>query len=98
MKLIQSVPIWNNGTIKSAEILACKVISDDLKQTAVFYYRLLTTDFQELATGNAVMTGTDYDGYVSNEYAWTWIGTTLGLTIIGDYIPPSDNMVAKGEI
>lgn len=82
MKKIQSVPIWNNGIIKSAEVLICQVVSDDLNANAMFYYRLLTTDSLELATGNVLMTGADYDGYTSNEYAWTWLANKLGLVIV----------------
>jgi hypothetical protein len=82
MKQIESVPIWNNGEIKSAENLDCLVTTDDLTSYATFYYRLFTVDMIELATGTMMITGAEYDDYDSNTYAWNWIATKLGLVII----------------
>jgi hypothetical protein len=82
MKQIESVPIWNNGEIKSAENLDCLVTTDDLTSYATFYYRLLTIDMVELAAGNIMITGAEYDDYDSNVYAWNWIANKLGLVIV----------------
>jgi hypothetical protein len=34
------------------------------------------------------MTGTDYDGWSTNDYAYNWVATQIDVTITGDYVPP----------
>ena len=88
----QPVQIWKNGSLKEAAWLNCYVISDNLKDSATFYYSLSTLVENEgvesagdvLADGNLSMTGEAYEGWQTNEYAWSWIAQSLGLTIINE--------------
>lgn len=84
MKTIQPVQIWKNGQTKEAVFLNSYVVSDDLKASANFYYSLLDENKSILAEGNIGMSGDTYQGWETNEYAWEWCSTTLGLTITGD--------------
>ena len=34
------------------------------------------------------MTGEPYTTWQTNGQAWSYVATTLGLTITGDYVPP----------
>lgn len=65
--------------------------TDNLKDSAMFYYALFaeTTNREgepiqgeKLADGNITMTGTSYDDWETNEYAWNWAATTLGITLL----------------
>ena len=88
MKNIQPIPIWNNGTIENATILNAYCINDNLSTSATFYYALLSDSMIQLAQGNLTMTGESYAAWETNQYAYDYIATTLGLTITGDYVPP----------
>lgn len=84
MKQIQPIQIWQNGQTKEASVLNAYAISDNLKDSATFYYSLQTEEGEQLSQGNLTMSGTDYEGFISNEYAYDWIATQLNLAIIGD--------------
>lgn len=88
MKAIQPIPIWQNGQIIQATTLNAYVIQDNLKTQATFYYNLMDANGSGLANGNLTMEGSDYDDYSSNQQAWSWVGSKLGLTIIGDTNKP----------
>ena len=92
MKTIQPVTSWANGQAVQAKILNAYVINDNLNTAATFYYALLEENEDGslgagVAQGNLTMTGDAYTQYETNNYAWDWIATTLGLTITGDYVP-----------
>ncbi len=82
MKQIQPINIWQNGQNKQATKLNAYVISDNLKDSASFFYELLTSENEQLAQGNLTMTDKDYAGFNSNDYAYGWIAKQLSLTII----------------
>jgi hypothetical protein len=85
MKIIQSVVFpLNLGT---ATILYAYCINDNLSTTATFYYALLSDVQSQLQQGNLTMTGTDYDNWATNEYAYEWVARQIDVTIIGDYAP-----------
>ena len=93
MKTIESVPIWDNGTVQEAKILNAYAINVTLSTSATFYYKLLaeTVDLAvgpQLAQGNLTMTGEAYQQWEIDSYAWDWIAQQLNLTITGDYAPP----------
>jgi hypothetical protein len=95
MKTITPQPIWVDGISKLASVIFSQVNSDNMKDTATFYFQLyqeVDVNIVPLVNGTINMTGADYTTYNSssdaNDYAWTWIATTLGLTITGEYIPP----------
>jgi hypothetical protein len=95
MKTITPQLIWIDGSQKPASVIYSQVNSDNLKDQAIFYFQLyqeVDVNIVPLVNGTITMNGTDYITYNSttdaNAYAWEWIGTTLGLTITGEYVPP----------
>jgi hypothetical protein len=87
MKQIQPVNIWQGGSNKVGTVLNAYVISDNLLDSANFYYSILSEPLELLTQGNLTMTGAAYDLYSSNEDAWDWISTQLNVVITGDYVP-----------
>lgn len=95
MKTITPQPIWIKGISKLATVIFSQVNTDNLKDSATFYFQLyeqVDVNIAPLVNGIINMTGTDYTTYNSssdaNAYAWEWIATTLNVTITGEYIPP----------
>ena len=90
MKTISPVSIWQNGQNVNAVFLNAYVVNDNLVNSATFYYALLSENQAVLSQGNLTMSGTDYAGFTSNDYAYNWIAAPaqLNLTITGDYVPP----------
>jgi len=82
MKSIQPIQIWSNGISKEAIHLNAYVVNDNLKDSATFYYSLLTSINEIISDGNIQMTGSDYNGWLTNEYAYDFIANKIGLTII----------------
>ena len=88
MKTIQPVVFpLNLGT---ATILNAYCINDNLSNLANFYYALLSDTQSQLQQGNLTMTGTDYDNWATNEYAYEWVAQQIDVTITGDYIPTTE--------
>lgn len=93
---IQSIQIWKNGSLKEANWFTCYAVSDNLKDSATFYYGLHERNDAEmtmtiLADGNLLMNGADYQGWQTNEYAWQWVAQKLGLTLIEEeVVPPTE--------
>ncbi len=95
MKTITPQPIWIDGISKLATVIFSQVNSDNMKDSATFYFQLyqqVDVNIVPLVKGTIDMTGSDYITYNSsndaNAYAWMWIATTLNITITGEYIPP----------
>jgi hypothetical protein len=86
MKTIQPIVIWSLGQVKQGTLLNAYVVADNLKDSATFYFAI-QSDTEVLSQGNLTMTGEDYDGFVSNDYAYNWIAGKLGVVITGDYVP-----------
>ena len=88
MKTIQPVSIWVNGKIDSATIFSLTCINDNLLNSATFYFQLLDATLASIASGNLTMVEPDYSAdWGSNDAAYNWAATQLGLTITGDYVP-----------
>lgn len=91
MKTIVSVPIWTNGSVKSATIFDLIIVNDNLSNTAVFYYSLKSDTLQNLSEGNLTINGADYEEWdnepSANEYAYNWAAEQLQITITGEYVP-----------
>ena len=86
MKTIEPVVFpLNLGT---ATILNAYCINDNLSTSATFYYTLLSDSQSQLQQGNLTMTGEDYNGWATNDYAYNWVATQIDVTITGDYVPP----------
>ena len=95
MKTITPQPIWIDGISKLATVIFSQVNSDNMKDSATFYFQLyeqVDVNIVPLVNGTINMSGSDYITYNSssdaNAYAWDWIATTLNITITGEYIPP----------
>jgi hypothetical protein len=86
MKQIQPVSIWYNGQMIQATIFNMTSIGDNLSTSATFFYQLLSTEKQELANGNLILSGFDYEAYStspdSNAYAYQWGATQLNLILV----------------
>lgn len=81
MKTISPVPVWKDGANVNATTFRLYVVHNNLTDIAQFYYELLAAG-SPVASGNLTMTGTEYDDYNGNAYAWDWAADLLGLTII----------------
>jgi hypothetical protein len=90
MKKIQPFNIWVNGQNKSAKYMLLRCGTDNLEDSAMFYYSLheatLNKDEEEvpgnvLTDGNITMTGKDYDDWQTNNYAWDWAAKQLNIKL-----------------
>jgi hypothetical protein len=88
MKTIQPVVFpLNLGT---ATILNAYCVNDNLSTSATFYYALLSETQSTLSQGNLTMEGQDYADWQTNQYAYDWIAEQLNVTIVGDYVPVTE--------
>jgi hypothetical protein len=89
MKQIQPVGIWFNGAIVNANYLNLISTSDNLLNSATFYFVLYANEMDmqgnALANGSLTMDGFDYEAYSSspdsNSFAYTWAAGKLNLTL-----------------
>lgn len=96
MKTIEQVTVWFNGKEEHATVLSANATSDNLVDSAFFYYSLMkngaynpmNAGLVSLASGSLNMTGEAYQAWETNDYAYEWIAEQLNLTITGDYVPP----------
>lgn len=95
MKEIAPIQSWVNGKSVTATILNAYAINVVLGTSANFYYSLLDESLNMVAQGNLTMTGEAYTEWTVDAYAWDWIAEQLNLTIVGDYVPPVVEEVAK---
>ena len=84
MKQIQPVVFpLNLGTAIYLNLVG---ISDNLTDSATFYYALLSDTQSRLTEGNLVMDGADYANYSSNaqsnDFAYNWAATKLNVTLV----------------
>jgi hypothetical protein len=89
-RAINPVSIWSNGKSENANLFSMISISDNLLDTATFYYQLLASDTTvepatetQLAQGNLTLGPDEYptwDG--SNDWIMNWGATQLNLTFI----------------
>jgi hypothetical protein len=83
---IQPITIWVNGQNLTATQLDLISINDNLSNSCLFQYFLLDANSIQLITGNITMIEPDYSEYTtspdSNNFAYEWGASTLGLTII----------------
>ena len=93
MKQIEPISIWDNGKTKTAIILNAYAVNLQLGNSATFYYSLMSEDNTQLAQGNLTISGEDYQLWEQDEFVWEWVATQLNITIIGDYVPPTVDVV-----
>ena len=88
MKTIQPISIWNNGKIDNAIIFNLTCIYDNMYDSAIFSYKLIDAQIVTISSGELTMIEPDYSQYWgSNDAAYNWAATKLGLIITGDYVP-----------
>jgi len=90
MKTIQPISIWNNGKTDNATLFNASCIYDNMFNSAIFTYQLFDADIVTISKGELTMVEPDYTtDWGSNDAAYNWAATQLGLTITGEYIPPA---------
>ena len=75
---------WQSGKMVTAYYLYLNCPNDNLKDSALFYWALYDKNVENepgnlITNGNIEMTGTDYENWDSNEYAFNWAAGVLGL-------------------
>ena len=94
MKTIQPISIWNNGKIDNATIFNLTCIYDNMFNSAIFTYQLIDAEIVTISNGELTMIEPDYTSdWGSNDAAYNWAATQLGLTITGEYVPPVPEII-----
>ena len=89
-KAINPVSIWSNGQSQNANVFSMVSISDNLLDTASFYYQLLAVDAtqeqptqNQLAQGNLTLGPDEYPNWDgSNDWVMNWGAEQLNLTFV----------------
>jgi hypothetical protein len=89
-RAINPVSIWSNGKSENANLFSMISISDNLLDTATFYYQLLASDTTvepatetQLAQGNLTLGPDEYPSWDgSNNWIMDWAAEQLNLTFI----------------
>jgi hypothetical protein len=87
----QISPVVFPLNLGTATILNAYCINDNLSTSATFYYAILSETQSQLQQGNLTMTGEDYAGWITNDYAYNWVANQIDVTIIGDYVEMVEN-------
>lgn len=95
-RAIQPVTCWYNGKTEDANVFSMITISDNLLDTATFYYQLIDDDTTEdpptstqLAQGNLTLGPTEYPNWDgSNDWIMNWAATQLNLVFL-----PNSNLI-----
>ena len=93
MKPIEPVSLWVNGQMKTANNIDIKSVNDNLSDSAIFYYTLIsiiinedgTVSNESLAQGNLNINGQDYIDWGLNVdinlWAYEWAVAQLNLVL-----------------
>ena len=86
MKQIQPLTLWVNGTQQIATLFNLQSISDNLLDSATFYWQLLDAESIKLQDGNLTMDAADYAIWSStqdvNQSAYDWAASKLNITLV----------------
>lgn len=86
MKEIQPLTLWVNGTQQIATLFNLLSISDNLLDSATFYWQLLDAESVKLQDGNLTMDDADYAIWSSaqdvNLAAYEWAASKLNITLV----------------
>jgi hypothetical protein len=93
-RAIQPVICWYNGKNEDANVFSMITISDNLLDTAVFYYQLIDDDSTEtpptqtqLAQGNLTLGPDEYPNWDgSNDWIMNWAASQLNLVFLPESI------------
>jgi hypothetical protein len=101
MKEIQLFSFWFNGKTLVASYLFLICNTDNLKDSAQFYWafydKIDGTQGNKICEGNLTMTGADYDAWIDNDFAWSWAASALGVTITGATIGEGPVVTKKAK-
>jgi hypothetical protein len=101
MKEIQPFTFWDNGKNLTASYLFLICNTDNLKDSAQFYWafydKIDGLEGNKIKENNITMTGANYEAWNDNDFAWTWAASTLGVTIIGGTIGEGPAVVKKAK-
>lgn len=89
-RAIQPVTMWTNGKSENANLFSMISISDNLFDTATFYYQLLKSDSSvepitetQLAQGNLTLGADEYPNWDgSNDWIMNWAASQLNLVFL----------------
>jgi Arc/MetJ family transcription regulator len=89
-RAINPVSIWTNGKSENANLFSMISISDNLLDTATFYYQLLASDTTvepaaetQLAQGNLTLGPDEYHNWDgSNDWIMNWAAEQLNLNFV----------------
>jgi hypothetical protein len=86
MKQIQPLTLWVNGQQQTATLFNLQSISDNLLDSATFYWQLLDAESVKLQDGNLTMDAADYAIWSSaqdvNLAAYQWAASKLNITLV----------------
>lgn len=88
MKIIEPYKIKKDGVDVDAIYFLLGGNNDNLESQCDFGYTFFDSNFTSIQSGRLKMTGTTYDNWSTNEYAYNWASQVLNAIIIGNYIPP----------
>ena len=101
MKEIQPFSFWASGKTLIASYLFLICNTDNLKDSAQFYWafydKIGEIQGNKIAEGNITMTGADYEAWETNDFAWNWAANELGLTVILATIGEGPAVVKKAK-
>jgi hypothetical protein len=101
MKEIQPFTFWANGKTFVASFLYLLCNTDNLNDSAQFYWafydKIDGVQGNKICEGNIIMTGAEYVAWETNDFAWSWAASTLGVTIIGATIGEGPAVVKKAK-
>lgn len=79
---ITPVQSWANGQAKEATEFNLRIISDNLLDSATFYYSLTSEESEVVAEGNLTMDSVDYEAWDnSNDAAYAYALDKLKLVV-----------------
>ena len=85
MKKIQSIDIWQNGSIKTATQLYVQGTSVILGESASFYWQLRNDEGQQISQGNLGISGEEYKAWgADDDYIYQIVASDLNLTLISE--------------
>jgi hypothetical protein len=83
MKQINPVSMWVNGKMVNAVLINMYSVNDNLKDSATFYYQLLSAENEVLAQGNLAMSEADYLTWNGTNVAiFNWAALQLNITLL----------------
>ena len=85
MKKIESIDIWQNGSIKTATKLYVQGTSVNLGESASFYWQLRNDEGQQIAEGNMGISGDEYTAWgADDDYIYQIVASDLDLKLVSE--------------